>query len=157
VDPSEWIARFRVTHEQSKKNQLTPEQRKTYLGMREELAKSLLAMQAMTVAEGQNARKAFRVAHVFAVEVNNLYRGMTRDISSSGFSATLPTELKVGQELPFTLTIAKGAEPLGGKAKVVSAVKQGSWRVSFQITWLTEVNAERLETALFDAVLSRFK
>jgi hypothetical protein len=44
-----------------------------------------------------------------------------------------------------------------GQAKVVAVVRQsGNSRVSFAIESLGEADAERLEMALFDAVLARF-
>ena len=43
------------------------------------------------------------------------------------------------------------------EAKVVSAVKAGQWKVNFSIDQISEANGERLESALFDAVLARFR
>ncbi len=44
-----------------------------------------------------------------------------------------------------------------GDAKVTSSSKQGSWKIGFSIENMSEANTERLESALFDAVLSRIR
>ncbi|MBL8957472.1 MAG: PilZ domain-containing protein [Myxococcaceae bacterium] len=157
MDPSQWIAAFRVTHEKAKANQLTEEQRKTYLAMREELARSLVAAQSLKVPEGENSRKYFRVAQMFKLEIDRTYQTMTKEISRAGFSAMLPKELKIGQRVGFAITLKRDLDPIGGEAKVVGAQKSGQWRIDFAIDLINEANGELLETALFDAVLARFK
>jgi hypothetical protein len=58
----------------------------------------------------------------------------------------------------FALTLGKGQEPVSGQAHVVSAIRQqGNSRISFAIDFVSEENGERLELALFDAVLLRLK
>jgi len=158
MDPSEWLARFRIAHERARSGQLKPEERARYLGMREELARSLVAAQGLTLPEGQNARKHFRVAQLFNVEVNNLYATVTRELSRSGFSALVTGPLKDGELVDFKLTLSRGTEPITGRAKVVAVLRQaGNWRVSFSVDKLSDADAERLEVALFDAVLARIK
>ena len=158
VDPTQWIAGFRQQHTSHKAEPLAGEELTTYLAMREELARSLLAAQGLTVPAGQNARRHFRVAQVFPVELNNLYQSVTRDISRAGFSAVVQGAFKDGERVAFALTLARGVEPLTGSANVVSSMRlQGSSRVSFCIDHLAEAGAERLECALFDAVLARLK
>jgi len=158
MDPSEWISRFRITHEKAKAGGLNEIERKQYLGMREELARSLVNAQSLAVPEGQNARRHFRVAQLFQVEVKNLYKTVTRELSSSGFSAMVAAELKPGDTVPFKLTVNRAVDPVSGIAKVVSAVKaQGAFRTSFVIETMSDANVEILESALFDAVLARFK
>ncbi|MBK7861564.1 MAG: PilZ domain-containing protein [Archangiaceae bacterium] len=157
MDPSEWMAGFRITHEKAKAKKLTDSEHKAYLEMREELARSLVAAQAMTLPEGQNSRKHFRVAQMYKIEISNTYQTMTKQVSRSGFSCTLTSQLPVGQVVPFSLMLGREGEPVTGQAKVVSAVKQGGWVVAFSIDHISEANGERLESALFDAVLSRFK
>ncbi len=157
MDPSQWIAAFRVTHEKAKANQLTDDQRKTYLAMREELARSLVSAQALKVPEGENSRKYFRVAQMYKLEIDRTYQTMTKEISRAGFSAMMPKELKVGQRVGFSITLKRDVDPVSGEAKVVAAQKVGQWRVDFSIDLMNEPNTERLESALFDAVLARFK
>lgn len=157
MDPSEWLAGFRVTHQRAKEGKLKPEERAKYLAMREEFARSLVAAQGLTVPEGQQARRYFRVAQLYALEVGNLYNTVTKELSRSGFSALITGTLKDSDRVDFKLTLARGAEPLVGQARVVSVVRQqGNSRVSFAIEALNEADAERLELALFDAVLARF-
>jgi hypothetical protein len=158
MDPSEWIARFRITHDRFKANILNEEQKKDYFGMREELARSLVAAQQLQTPEGSPARKVFRVAQVYKVEINKTYQGMTKMISPSGFSVALATEIRTGTKVQFAIALMRDTEPVTGEAKVVSAAKQGAlWQLSFAIEHIGEANAERLEVALFDAVLARYK
>lgn len=157
MDPSQWIAGFRVTHEKAKAKQLTEEEHRKYLEMREELARSLVAAQALLVPEGQSSRKLFRVAQMYKCEIAGTYQTMTKQVSRSGFSVSISAQLKVGHEVDFSIFLGRDGEPVTGKAKVVSSVKQGGWVTSFAIDHMSEANGERLESALFDAVLSRFK
>jgi hypothetical protein len=158
VDPSEWISRFRITHDKAKAGGLNELERKAYLGMREELARSLVNAQSLAVPEGQNARRHFRVAQLFQVEVKNMYKTVTRELSTSGFSAMVGGELKPGESVPFKLTVDRSKDPVTGIAKVIGAVKaQGAFRTNFEIETMSEANSEILESSLFDAVLSRFK
>lgn len=157
MDPTEWMAGFRVTHERAKAKQLNESDQKEYLAMREELARSLVAAQSLTVPEGQSSRKYFRVAQMYKIEIASTWQTMTKHVSRMGFSAALSSQLQVGQEVDFSLFLGRDGEPVTGKAKVVSAVKQGGWMTSFTIEVMNEANGERLESALFDAVLARFK
>jgi hypothetical protein len=157
MEPSEWMARFRVTHERSKANILNEDQMRDYLGMREELARSLISAQSLQTPDGAPARKHFRVAQMYKIEIATVSQAMTKMVSCSGFSVMMAAEMKVGQEEPFTLTLGRGITAVSGKAKVVSTSKQGQWLISFAITQIADADAERLESALFDAVLARFK
>lgn len=157
MDPSKWIAAFRVLHEKVKKGTASEEEQRQYPAMREELARSLVSAQGLTVPPGQDARKHFRVAQVFTLEVNAVYRAVTRDVSRSGFSALVPATFKEGEEVTFSLQVGREVEPVAGRARVVSSVKQaGNSRVAFAILGLEQSAGDRLETALFDAVLARF-
>ncbi len=158
MEPGQWIAAFREGHERFRAGALSEAERKRYLAMREELANSLVAAQGLMVPAGQNARRHFRVAQVFAVEVNNLYPAMTKDISRAGFSCLVPATMRERDPFSFALTVKRGEDPVTGQGRVVNVVKQqGNSRVSFSIDTMSEANAERLEMALFDAVLQRLK
>lgn len=158
MDPSQWIAQFRVLHERVSRGQASDEDRLRHKAMREELATSLVQSQGQSVPPGSQARKHFRVPQVFPVEVNNIYRLVTRDISRAGFSALVNGSLAVGDDISFSLTLARGTEPITGKGHVAELSKlQGSARVGFAIDAMSEAAAERLEMALFDAVLARLK
>ena len=157
MDPSQWIAAFRALHERVKKGDASPEEKDRHLAMRREFARSLAAAQGLGVPDGQDARKHFRVAQVYNLEVNNAYRAVTRDISRSGFSALVPGSFKEGEEVLFSIQPGRGVDPIQGRARVVSSVKQpGNSKVAFAVTTISEDAAERLEMALFDAALARF-
>jgi hypothetical protein len=156
MDPKDWMAGFRAAHQKAKAKQLSESDRKAYLEMREELARSLVSAQSLSVPEGDNHRRHFRVAQMYKLEISKTYQTMTKNVSRSGFLASLATQLKVGQEVEFALTLGRDTEPVTGKAKVVAAQNQGTWLTSFNIVSMSEPMAERLETALFDAVLARF-
>jgi hypothetical protein len=126
--------------------------------MCEELARSMMASQGQRLADGVDARKQFKVAQVYAVEVNNLYRAVTREVSCTSFSAVLPDGFKVGQLVTFSLQLGRGAEPITGQARATEVVKQkGSARVAFTIEVIGKAASAQLELALFDAVLARLK
>ena len=157
MEPSQWIAAFRALHERVKKGDASALELERHLAMREELARSLASAQGLTVPAGQDARKHVRVAQVFNLEVNNVYRAVTRDISRSGFSALVTASFKEGEEVLFSIQPGRGVDPIQGRARVVSALKQtGNSKVAFAIISLAEASAERLEMALFDAALARF-
>lgn len=156
MDPATWLAGFRLTHQRAHKGLLKPDEHAKYLAMREELARSLVASQGLVVPEGQQARKHFRVAQLFQVEVAGLYQTVTKELSRSGFTALVTGALPQNEDIEFVLTLSRGAEPVRGVARVVSVLRQaGNMRVSFRIESMGADDAERLEMALFDAVLAR--
>src|SRR5258706_5595750 len=120
---------FRLAHERSKLKQLNDEELKTYLTMREELARSLVAAQSLTVPEDQNARRFFRVAQMYQLELDRTYKTLTKDISRAGFSAMLASEMKVGQRVAFSLSLKRDTDAITGEAKVVAVAKQGQWKI----------------------------
>ena len=158
MDPNEWIATFRALHQRVKDHSATDDERQRHKAMREELARSLVATQGQSMPPGSPARRHFRVRQVFPVEVNNTYRVVTNDISQAGFSALINGSLKVGDEISFSLTLSRGTDPITGRGHVAEVTKlQGSARVGFAIDSMNESDVERLEMALFDAVLARLK
>lgn len=156
MDPSEWMKHFRVVHQKAKAKQLSDSDLKSYLQMREELARSLVTVQSLQVPSGENSRKHFRVAQMLQVEVNKLYKAFTKEVSRAGFSCVLPVEMKVGTKATFALALSREGEPVTGEAKVVNSTRVGQWRTDFAIESMSDDNHERLEMALFDAVLARF-
>ncbi len=158
MDPSDWMKAFRAAHERAKSGGLNDDERGRYMAMREELARSLVGAQRLAVPEGEPARRHFRVAQALALELDNVSRTLTKDVSRSGFSAMVPNSMKEGQRVSFKLTLGREQEPVTGHANIVSAPKMGAMvRASFAIESLPEQEGDRLETALFDAVLARFK
>ena len=93
-----------------KKGDASPEEKDRHLAMRREFARSLAAAQGLGVPDGQDARKHFRVAQVYNLEVNNAYRAVTRDISRSGFSALVPGSFKEGEEVLFSIQPGRGVD-----------------------------------------------
>jgi hypothetical protein len=157
MDPAQWIASFRVSHDHFKRGTLNEDDVKKYFSMREELARSLMTAQGMSVPDGVPARRAFRVAQVFPIEVANMYRTMTREISCQGFTATVSGGFKEGEEISFVLTLARSSEPLSGVAAVTASARQGTnnVRLSAKFISLDEARLERIESALFESALAR--
>ena len=158
MDPSQWIAAFRITHEQARRGTLTEAESKKYFGMRDELARSLMASQSLNVPEGVPPRRAFRVAHIFPIELSGLYKTTTREISCLEFSAVVGASFKEGDRFSFTINLSRAAEPFAGFAIVKSVVRQtnNSIRITCAFDALGEARLAILELALFDAALSRF-
>ena len=156
MDPSEWIKKFREQHEKARMGKMLPDEKKRYLAMREEFARSLVSAQGLSMAPGQTARQTFRVAQALPVEINRTTRVITRDISRGGFSTVINQNFSSGDVVPYVLTLGRGLEPISGEGKVASVQRQpGNYRLSISFGQLSEVDAERLELTLFDAVLSR--
>jgi hypothetical protein len=158
MDPSQWIASFRVMHENARRGTLSETDQKKYLGMRDELARSLMSSQGLEVPKGVAPRRAFKVAHVFQIELGGTYKTTTRELSCTSFTAIVAASFKEGERLGFTLNLSRAAEPLTGFAVVRAAVRQtvSATRITCNFDDLGEERLARLETALFDAALSRF-
>jgi hypothetical protein len=151
MDAEQWMLQFKQVHEQARKSGTSEKHR----AMKDELARSLVQAQGLTVPDGQTHRRAFRIAQAWQVELNNAYKCLTRDVSGGGFSALVPTHFNVGEKVTFSMRI--GPEPVTGSATVVAAIKQaGNSRISFTIASMPTSDAERFEDALFDCVLSRY-
>lgn len=153
MDAQQWMLQFKQVHESAKKNGSDEKHR----AMKEELAKSLVQAQGLSVPEGQANRKAFRIAQAWQIEINGIYKCLTRDVSGGGFSALVPANLSVGDEVQFSLRIGSGQEPVTGSATVVAAIRQaGNSRVSFNIVSMPKADVDRFENAIFDCVVSRY-
>ncbi len=153
MDAAEWMQQFKKVHEFAKKNGADEKHRQ----MKEELARSLVSAQGLTVPDGQTFRKTFRIAQAWQIELDGMYKCLTRDVSGGGFSTLVPGNFTVGQEVRFSLRIGGGQEPVTGTSKVVAAVKQaGNARVSFNIVSMPTADLDRFENAIFDCVLARY-
>jgi PilZ domain len=156
MDPSEWLKTFREMHTLTAAGKLPDKDKPSYFRMREELARSLNTMQGLTVADGQSHRRHFRVAHAYKVEVNVVNTTLTRDISRSGFACLVTQVFQKGQSVPFQLFLGGGQAPISGQCTTVTCFKQsGNSKASFEFGKMADDDAERLEVALFSAVLSR--
>lgn len=148
---AKWLAGFRSLHERARRGPLSDEEQHRYLSMRDELARSLVQAQGLGREASQQARRSFRVAQVFPVEFSRLPKTVTVELSRGGFSVLVDGAPRVGDVQDFKLTPARGVV-LQGRARVAAV---NGPRVSFAIEHLGEEDTERLEVALFDAVLAR--
>lgn len=157
MEPSQWIASFRVMHENARRGTLSESDQKKYLSMRDELARSVMQSQGLTVPDGVPPRRAFKVAHVFQIEVGGVYKTTTREISCTSFTALVSGTVKEGERVSFILSLSRAAEPLSGNAIVRAVVRQAvnATRITCNFEELGEERTSRIETALFDATLSR--
>jgi hypothetical protein len=155
---AEWVAAFKVLHEKARKKELAGQELSDYRAGREELARALVAAQHLTMQPGQSPRQALRVARALQVDLESPVRKdrlTTFDLSLGGFSALLSRAPAHDEELTATLRIP-GTEPLSAKVTVAGSKAQpGNMRVSFAFGNLPEADRERLELAIFDAVLAQ--
>lgn len=154
MDAEEWMKEFKRVHEAAKAAGSSSDRHRS---MKDELARSLVQAQGLSVLDGASHRKTFRIAQAWQVELNDTFRCVTRDVSGGGFSALVPSTMSVGDEVRFSLKIGGGAEPVTGTATVVASIRQaGNSRVSFNIVSLAKADVDRFENAIFDCVLSRY-
>ncbi|BDG06338.1 PilZ domain-containing protein [Anaeromyxobacter oryzae] len=155
---AEWLQTFRDLHERARRGQLAPREIETYRGGRDELARALLAAQRLTLKPGETPRQALRVARALQVDldlVTSSARAITIDLSVGGFSCLLAKAPPPGDELKFTLRIP-ASDPLVGKCRVADVkALAGNVRVSFQFEGVEQKDRDRLETFVFDTVLSQ--
>lgn len=158
MDPSQWIAAFRTMHERARRGSLSEAEQKKYLSMRDELARSLMTSQSLNAPDGVPPRRAFRVAHIFPIELSGIHKTTTREISCLEFSAVVGASFKEGDRFGFTINLSRAAAPLAGFAIVKGVVRQtnNSVRITCAFDALGDAQLATLELALFDAALSRF-
>jgi hypothetical protein len=158
MDFSVWLTSFRELHERARRKLHTSEERALYLEAREQLARSLLAAQGQSVQPGSMARRNFRVPKGMPVDIcfrTGSLRSRTLDISSGGFSCTLPGN-PLEEHLGFVLWLPEQEEgPVVGRARIVAAstAESGPRRVSFAFEFVSEDDYERLEMMIFDLAL----
>ena len=158
MDLGQWLQAFRALHEQAKRGALQGSDLSDYLAGREELARALVVAQRLTVQPGQTPRTTLRVARALQVDLESPVRKdrlTTFDLSLGGFSALLSKVPAADEALDATLRLP-GTEPLQAAVMVAEAkVQPGNARVSFKFKKLPDSERERLELAIFDAVLSQ--
>ena len=157
-----WIANFKALHQRARKGELSGEERKQYLSLREELAKAMCSAQRLQTLPGQTQRQSMRVARALQIDLElpeGRQRLMTMNISVGGFAALLPKEpSKSAGLIGFSLRLPGSTEPLIGRVRVVDVQKRpGNAMVSFAFNELGAAEQERLELALFDVVLQQFE
>ncbi len=159
MDASSWIRSFRALHQRVRQGNVPDDERRLYDASKEQFARSLVAAQGLTVAPGESARRSFRVALVFRIELSvggRRVKAATLDVSVGGFSARLDQAPDLNQLVEFSLFVPGDQDPIVGKAKAVGARNLvANARVSFAFEGLPERGKERLENVLFDAVLAR--
>jgi hypothetical protein len=157
MEMRDWLQTFSAMHDRAKAGKLTPAELANYKAGRDDLARVLLAAQRATIKEGEIPRRSLRASRALQVDLelgSDTIRGVTLDISAGGFGmlvARRPTasEGKCSLRLP-------GGDVLAGHLRLVHAKQQpGNTRVSFAFTNLSSADAERLETVVFDTVISQ--
>jgi hypothetical protein len=158
MDPSQWLASFRITHENYKRGILNEGDQRKYMSMRDELARSIMQSQGLTVPAGVRPGRAFNVAYVYQIEIGGVARTTTQKISCVEFTSLVSGSFKLGERVTFSLTLSRSQDPLAGVANVKSTTREkaNATRLTCEFEGLGEERLARLETALFDAALSRF-
>ena len=158
MDLGQWLSAFRALHEKAKRGTLEAADERDYKAGREELARALVAAQHLTLQPGQSPRQALRVARALQVDLESPVRHdrlTTFDLSLGGFSALLARAPMSDEALTATLRLP-GTEPMVTGVTVAGMKAQpGNVRVSFSFAKLEGPAAERLELAIFDAVLAQ--
>ena len=158
VSLAEWLAAFRDQHERARRGVLTPSEEQAYRAGRDELAKTLLLGQRLTLQAGQTPRQALRVARALQIELTLptlTVKAITLDLSTGGFSTALAAAPPLGDELGVTLRLpATGG--LSCRARITDVRPHGSQhRVAARFLQLAEQDRERLEIFVFDMVLAQ--
>ena len=160
MDLSAWFKEFRALHERAKRGALTGTELSECRAARNELARALLAAQHVAIESGQEPRRALRAPRVLQADITSIHgtvRVATRSIASGGFAALLARPPRPGEEVRVALRIP-GGELLEARARVLDVKSdQGSTQVSFAWIDLADADAERVETLVFDVILSELK
>ncbi|WP_257461193.1 PilZ domain-containing protein [Archangium lipolyticum] len=154
---NQFITEFRTLHEKARQGQLDEAERQSYLGAREQFAKTLLKAQGLML-EGPEARRHYRVALSLPVELQMNYGNVwtkTLDISYGGFSVIMPHPVDQAERPDVVLQLMDGST-LAGRVRVVSQFqKHEKHRASFNFLDLTQRELDLLEIALIDFALER--
>jgi hypothetical protein len=157
MDLAQWLTAFKALHEKARRGTLEAADERDYKAGREELARALVAAQHLTMQPGQSPRNALRVARALQVDLESPVRKerlTTFDLSLGGFSALLARAPMSDEALTATLRLP-GTDPVVASVTVAGMKAQpGNVRVSFTFSRLEGPAAERLELAIFDAVLA---
>lgn len=137
---------------------LNEKDKEKYLEMRDELAKSVMRSMGDALPGGATARQSFRVAHIYPIEIDNMYKSVTREVSLRRITTNIQGQVRDGQTISFAIRASRDGEPIIGKAKVASQVAKvdGTIELTLDIASMGPESVERLELALFDSVLTRF-
>jgi hypothetical protein len=157
---ADWLKQFRALHERAKKGALSPDERRTYEGAREELARAFLAAQRVQSKPGQSPRAAMRVSRALQADLelsSGSVRALTLDLAIGGFGALLAQPPAQGERIEFSLRLP-GGDRVAGAARVAGVVASaGSARVAFAFDDVGAEDLERLELLVFDTVLDQVR
>jgi hypothetical protein len=154
----EWLTQFCKLHQQARDGTLHNSERDRYNAARDELARALLKAQRIALQPSETPRRSLRAALALSISLHlpgGVVQLLTRDISSGGFSMKLANPPPNGTLVPFTLRLP-GKESLEGKARLVSSVQAPEGRrASFSFEKLAPDLVEKIELAVFDAVVKQ--
>jgi c-di-GMP-binding flagellar brake protein YcgR len=151
---------FLKQHAQAKKGDLPDKDLSAYRDELEELVHALLAAQQAALEPGQKARSTVRVSQ--PVDVQLTFDGeklatQTLNLSTGGFAIVLDEPPRIGTEVDVKLSLP-GEEALLLHARAANARRSGDRaRVGFQFRPMSDADADRLATLVFDAVLGHLK
>jgi hypothetical protein len=155
----DWLKKFSALHEKARGGKLSTLDNRTYLGARNELARAMLKKHRQKVPEGAKARQLLRAPAAIPVDLHlpgTVAHALTQELWTGGFSALVPPLGMPVERLKFALTVTKDAPPIEGWVRVVSdAAAGGSTRLTLEFEGLSPADAERVEFAVFDSVLTR--
>jgi hypothetical protein len=157
---ADWVRNFRGLHERARQGALRPGEESTYLSLRDELARAMLAAQKLSLKPGETARKALRVARALQIELKvgaERERTLTLDLSTGGFSAMLAKPPVLGELVGVSLRL-NATETITCRASLVDVKPlTGSARVAGRFVDLAPADLERLEMLVIDVVLQMFE
>jgi hypothetical protein len=154
----EWLTSFQSQHQRARAGTLDADGWASYRAGREELARALMAAQRASLKQGETARQALRVARALQADLEwsvDKVRVVTLDVSAGGFGALLARAPPANEDVRVQFRMP-GGEPLSAKARVVGVqVGPTSSRVSFSFSEIGTAERERVESLVFDTVLSQ--
>jgi hypothetical protein len=156
----DWLIRFKAQHEQARAGKLSADGMADYRAGRDELARALLGAQAAALKPGEVPRQMLRVARAVQADIEwsvDRVRAVTLELSAGGFSALLAKTPPTDEEIKVQLRLP-GVDPVAGRARVAGSVPlPAAVRVSFAFLGLGASERDRLEFAVFDAVLENIR
>jgi hypothetical protein len=155
----EWLKKFTALHDKARAGTMTIVENRTYLGARNELARALMKKQEQKLPQGAKARQLLRAPAAIPVDLHlpgGIAHALTQELWVGGFSAIIPPLGMPIERLKFALTVTKDAPPIEGWARVLSdSAAGGSTRLTMEFEQLSPADADRVEFAVFDSVLTR--
>jgi hypothetical protein len=155
----DWLKKFTALHDKARAGKLSTLENRTYLGARNELARALLKKHQQKIPDGAKARQLLRAPAAIPVDLHlpgNVAHALTQELWAGGFSAIVPPLGLPMERLKYALTVTKDAPPIEGWARVLSdSAAGGSTRLTLEFEQLSPSDAERVEFAVFESVLSR--